>query len=90
MRNITADDIRAFLTELGRRYPRPAMIYLLGGSAICLLGSARQTIDIDYAADFSSPLEVMVVKALPQARAYDINPREFREHWETLKKMTKH
>lgn len=176
MRNINADDIRAFLRELGSRYPHPAVIYLLGGSAICLLGSARQTIDIDYAADFSSPdaqlretmqqiaqemdldlegsvftefiplpegatqrhlrigrfgqlevfafdpysialskvargfetdiqdvlfllrrkfitlkeLEAMVVAALPQAQAYDINPREFRAHWETLKKMAKH
>ena len=43
--------IQAFLTALGARYPHPAQLYLLGGSALCLLGSSRPTLDIDYVGD---------------------------------------
>ena len=175
MKAISADDIRTFLKELGARYPHPGVLYLLGGSAVCLLGNARQTVDIDYAADFSSPdaqlretmrtiaqemdleledcileefiplpdgadqrhlrigqfgqlevyvfdphsialskvargfetdlqdvlfllqrklvalkeLEAAVTSALPRAQDYDINPREFRQNWETLRKMVR-
>jgi len=46
-----SDQIRAFLTVLGNRYPRSAKLYLLGGSALCLLGSPRPTVDIDYVGD---------------------------------------
>lgn len=46
-----SDQIHAFLTALGNRYPRPAQLYLLGGSALCLLGSPRPTLDIDYVGD---------------------------------------
>lgn len=51
MEPIAAHQIRAFLTELGRRYTRPATLVLLGGSALCLLGSDRPTLDIDYVGD---------------------------------------
>jgi hypothetical protein len=43
--------INAFLQALGKRYPRPATLFLLGGSALCLLGSSRPTLDIDYVGD---------------------------------------
>ena len=46
-----SDQIRAFLSALGNRYSRPAQLYLLGGSALCLLGSPRPTVDIDYVGD---------------------------------------
>jgi len=45
------DRIQAFLKALGVRYPHPAQLYLLGGSALCLLGSPRPTLDIDYVGD---------------------------------------
>lgn len=48
MAPITSDHIRALLTEVSRRYQDPATLYLLGGSALCLLGSERATLDIDY------------------------------------------
>lgn len=48
MAPITSDHIRALLTEVSRRYQEPATLYLLGGSALCLLGSERATLDIDY------------------------------------------
>ena len=37
-----------FLRRLGERYAGAGDIYLLGGSALCLLGSTRQTQDVDY------------------------------------------
>lgn len=46
-----SDRIQAFLKALGVRYPYPAQLYLLGGSALCLLGSPRPTMDIDYVGD---------------------------------------
>jgi Nucleotidyltransferase of unknown function (DUF6036) len=45
------DRIQAFLKALGLRYPYSAQLYLLGGSALCLLGSPRPTLDIDYVGD---------------------------------------
>jgi len=49
MEPVTSVNLRAFLQRLGERYPDPATIYLLGGSALCLLGSPRATLDVDYA-----------------------------------------
>jgi hypothetical protein len=46
-----SDQIRIFLSTLGDRYPHPAQLVLLGGSALCLLGSPRPTLDIDYVED---------------------------------------
>jgi hypothetical protein len=43
--------ILAFLEEVGKRYSQPADLLLLGGGALCLLGSPRPTLDIDYVGD---------------------------------------
>ena len=48
MESVTAANLKLFLQRLGERYPGPATIYLLGGSALCLLGSPRVTLDVDY------------------------------------------
>lgn len=37
-----------FFRELGKRYEKRATLYLVGGSALVLLGSDRPTLDIDY------------------------------------------
>jgi hypothetical protein len=47
MESVTAANLKSFLQRLGERYPGPATIYLLGGSALCLLGSPRVTLDVD-------------------------------------------
>lgn len=50
--------VQAFLARLGERYEKPATLYLLGGSALLLLGSPRPTIDIDYlGTDIPSQME---------------------------------
>ena len=51
MRSIANEQIHAFLEQLGEHYPKPETLYLLGGSALLLLGSSRQTLDIDYVGD---------------------------------------
>ena len=48
MESVTAAKLKSFLQRLAERYPGPATIYLLGGSALCLLGSPRVTLDVDY------------------------------------------
>lgn len=51
MKSVSNKIIRDFLERLGARYPKPATLHLLGGSALILLGSARETLDIDYVGD---------------------------------------
>ncbi len=48
MEPVTSAHLRSFLQSLGERYQGFAAIYLLGGSALCLLGSPRATLDVDY------------------------------------------
>jgi len=48
MEPITSATLRAFLQRLGERSPGPGAFYLLGGSALCLLGNPRTTLDVDY------------------------------------------
>ena len=72
MEPVTAAKLRAFLRRLGERCPAPARLYLLGGSALCLLGSPRTTLDVDYAVDVE-PEQGARFEA-------DIIPQEFREY----------
>ncbi|RIK53012.1 MAG: hypothetical protein DCC57_09030 [Chloroflexi bacterium] len=51
MAGLDTGAIRTLLAEVGRRYTQPAQLFLLGGSALCLLGSPRPTLDIDYVGD---------------------------------------
>ncbi|HMR66898.1 MAG TPA: DUF6036 family nucleotidyltransferase [Anaerolineae bacterium] len=48
MVELGSSEIQNFLQQLGDRYPGAGRLYLLGGSALCLLGSTRRTLDIDY------------------------------------------
>ena len=45
---VTEINLRAFLERLGEQYSGSATLYLLGGSALCLLGNPRVTVDVDY------------------------------------------
>ena len=47
-RRLSDADIRSFLARLGERCEHPSVLYLLGGSALILLGSLRPTVDLDY------------------------------------------
>ena len=48
---VDRDRILAFLDAFGKRYLQPTSLFLLGGSALCLLGNPRPTLDIDYVGD---------------------------------------
>ena len=51
MEPVTTTNLKLFLQRLGERCPGPAALYLLGGSALCLLGGPRVTLDVDYTAE---------------------------------------
>lgn len=51
MEPITSANLKLFLQRLGERCPCPVTLYLFGGSALCLLGSPRVTLDVDYTAE---------------------------------------
>jgi hypothetical protein len=46
---IDSKQITTFLEAVGEQYPHKTKLILLGGGALCLLGSPRPTFDIDYA-----------------------------------------
>jgi hypothetical protein len=49
MEAVTAAAIQQFIQRLAERYGGAGTLYLLGGGALCLLGSPRETRDVDYA-----------------------------------------
>jgi hypothetical protein len=49
--SINSEKINNFLEELGKLSLGKDSLILLGGSALCLLGSDRSTLDIDYVGD---------------------------------------
>lgn len=57
MEQVTSAAIETFLQRLSKRYTSPATLYLLGGSALCLLGNPRETRDVDFAPEV--PAEVL-------------------------------
>ncbi len=64
MGSLATAEIKAFLRRLSDRYPHPATIYLLGGSALCFLGNPRRTVDIDYTVDPTAVALVAEIEAL--------------------------
>lgn len=64
MGSLATAEIQAFLRRLSDRYPHPATIYLLGGSALCFLGNPRRTVDIDYTVDPTAVALVAEIEAL--------------------------
>jgi len=63
---VTAGVIRRFLERLGEQLEQPGAFYLLGGGALCLLGSPRETLDVDYMIDvdpnLGKPLQDLIDK----------------------------
>jgi hypothetical protein len=50
--------IQTMLQNLGERMPASSRLFLVGGTALALLGSPRITIDIDFVGDDVSPTEL--------------------------------
>lgn len=49
--DLALEAMHEFLSRLAERYTEPASLYLLGGSALLMLGSPRTTLDVDYLGD---------------------------------------
>jgi hypothetical protein len=48
MERVTQAALHRFLQRLGERFDAQGTLYMLGGSALCMLGSPRTTVDVDY------------------------------------------
>ena len=55
MESVTTKVLLTFFQRLGEQITEPVTIYLLGGSALCLLGSLRETLDVDYSIENIAP-----------------------------------
>ena len=64
MDSLAEREVLAFLNRLGTLYPKPAILYLLGGGALCLLGSPRRTLDIDCTLDEMADQEQELVQLM--------------------------
>jgi hypothetical protein len=64
MEPVTSIVLQQFLKKLGEQFPHPIKFYLLGGSALCLLGSPRETLDVDYSMEPPSPEIEQILRQL--------------------------
>lgn len=53
---VTGEILFAFLQRIGESWTSSASVYLLGGSALGLLGNPRETRDLDYTVDLPADL----------------------------------
>ena len=63
---LATEEIRRFLGQLSRAYVEPVKLYLLGGSALCFLGSPRRTMDIDCITDVATQEFELTVQSVAQ------------------------
>jgi len=55
-KQVTRENLFAFLERIGERWTSSASFYLLGGGALGLLGNLRETRDLDYTVDLPGDL----------------------------------
>lgn len=72
MEPVTSTALDIFLVQLGERISNPARIYLLGGSALCLLGNPRETLDVDYTFQPAAPESEIVINTLAAELHMDV------------------
>jgi len=65
-------EIVSILQAIGKRVPPSSQLILVGGSALVLLGSPRQTIDIDFVGDDIHPNELhkTIMEAARELKIY--------------------
>jgi hypothetical protein len=57
MHSISKPVIFEFLERIGQKLPQEVSLFLLGGSALCIIGNPRVTNDIDYTLESTTPNE---------------------------------
>ncbi|MEK6753248.1 MAG: DUF6036 family nucleotidyltransferase [Chloroflexota bacterium] len=73
------EKLHSILTALGEQVPPASRIFLIGGSALTLLGSPRPSLDIDFVGDDVHPNELhrtIMGKAKEMKLQVDIVPLE--------------
>ena len=74
---LTKSDIENFLYELGTRLATEETLYLIGGSALLLLGNPRGTLDIDYVgSDYPPPSDTLAatIRSLATELRIEVEP----------------
>ena len=70
--DLATEEIQDFLNQLSKQYTQPFKLYLLGGSALCFLGSPRRTVDIDFFVETSSVEFENIVEAVARELQLEI------------------
>ncbi len=74
METVTSLALREFFTRLGEKVSAETIFYLLGGSALCLLGSRRETLDVDYFVESRAPKTDEIIQELSVELRMDMEP----------------
>lgn len=74
MESVTSLALQKFFERLGENIPAEETFYLLGGSALCLLGSPRETLDVDYFIEDVLPETEEIIKGLSVELQLDLDP----------------
>lgn len=72
MEKVTKEILEQFLQKLGEQIASHVPFYLIGGSALILLGASRETIDIDYLVEDSDKNFQKVLKELSNELQLDL------------------
>ena len=72
METVTSLALQKFFQRLGEQISTPVTFYLLGGSALCMLGSPRETLDVDYSVEDAPPEIETVLKQLAAELSLDL------------------
>jgi hypothetical protein len=72
MESVTTEVLLTFFQRFGEQITMPVTIYLFGGSALCLLGSPRETLDVDYSIESSAPEIEKTLERLAQELKLDL------------------
>jgi hypothetical protein len=72
LETVTTRALRKFFERLGEQVSGSAQLYLVGGSALCLLGSPRETLDIDYFIENAPPATEEIIKTLSAELKLDL------------------
>lgn len=86
MEPVTSAVLQAFFERLSERYRGAGELYLLGGSALCLLGNPRETLDIDYTVELPAGEPEEGLRTALAGLAADIVPSEFRAYFEEVRR----
>jgi hypothetical protein len=77
--SVTAKVLLTFFERFGEQISEPVTIYLLGGSALCLLGSPRETLDVDYSIENAAPAIEQTLERLARELKLDLEPVPLKE-----------